>query len=145
MQFKETKVNFNLVCSKQCRMYLRKLIAAIRHPTSDIWDSTSDIRHPTSDIRHPTSEIRHPTSDIWHLTSNIRDSTSDIWKDGRDVYCLGSRDLRSEVWKETMRTILVLFNIFIILHCCECVLPRYAPSLGNVQRSRILFRSVRWI
>ena len=30
------------------------------------------------------------------------------------------------------------FNIFIILHCLECLLPQYAPSLGNEQRSRIL-------
>ena len=123
------------------------------HPTSELRQRTSEIWYPTFDIRHPRFDIRliwHPRFDIRHLTSDIRDSTSDIWHPTSEIrhptsWCLGSRDLRSEVWKETMRTILVLFNNFIILHYCECVLPRYAPSLGNVPRSCILFRSVRWI
>ena len=110
------------------------LTSEIRHPTSDIrhlspdiGHSTSDIRDSTSDIRHPRFDIRHPTFDIRHSTYDIRHTTSDIWKYDQDVQCLGSSDLRGEVWKETMRTILVFFYIFIILHCRECVLPRYAP------------------
>ena len=57
---------------------IRKLIGAIRHPTSDLRDPTSDIRHSKSDIRHPRFDIRHPRFDIRHLTSEIRHPTFDI-------------------------------------------------------------------
>ena len=102
---------------------IRQPTSDIRHPTSGIQCLTSEIRYPTSEIRQPTFEIRHSTFDIRHTTSDIRHTTSDIWKYGQDVQCLGSSDLQGEVWKETMRTILVFFYVSIILHCCECVLP----------------------
>ena len=109
LQFQSVLIFFKIV-HPWLLLSLRKLIGAIRHPSSDIghprfdiqhspsdipdltsdWsdirDSTSpDIRDSTSDIWRPTSEIRHPTSDIRHPTFDFRDSTSDIWKDGRDV------------------------------------------------------------
>ena len=151
---------------------IRKVIGAIRHPTSDIGRPTFEIRHPTShiwhprfDIRHPTSEIRHPTSDIRDLTSDIRHPTSEIrhltseiWHPRSEIRRLtfermavmcsawdeGTYEVRFER-KQCRLFCFFFFNIFIILHCSECLLPQYAPSLGNVQRSRILFRSVRWI
>ena len=77
---------------------LRKLIGAIRHPTSKIRHPTSDIRHPTSDIRHQTCKnqtsdllksdirlvkIRHPTFDLLKSDiqlANIRHPTINLLK-----------------------------------------------------------------
>ena len=63
---------------KGSSLFLRKLIGAIRHPTSEMRHRTSKIRHPTFHIRDSTSDIRHPTSEIRHSTSDIRDLTSYI-------------------------------------------------------------------
>ena len=72
---------------------IRKVIGAIRHPTSDIGRPTFEIRHPTSHIWHPRFDIRHPTSEIRHPTSDIRDLTSDIRHPTSEI-----RHLTSEIW-----------------------------------------------
>ena len=136
----------------------------LRHRTSEIWYPTFAIRHPRFDIRliwHPRFDIRHLTSDIRDSTSDIRDSTSDIRHPTSDIrlprfdirhlkgwpWCVvpGNKGPRKWGLKGNNADYSGFDNNFIILHYCECVLPRYTPSLGNVQRSCILFRSVRWI
>ena len=120
---------YGLFCSLRCHPTFD-----IRNPTSDIRDSTSDIRHPTSNIRHPTSDIRDATSDIWRMVVMCS-----AWDQGTYV-------VRFERKQCGLFWFCLYFYHFALLRTRITPVCSFIRSpLGNVQRSRILFRSVRWV